>query len=247
METEDIRRAWKAALITNFSQALRKSTQYFTWQEKADFLDVLVQYVQLLQKTPNETGAFASEKIMKPFRTKLDEATKEGLFKYFYQDIAFVELNIITTETFNSLPYEERGMSDGEFEWYLRQLLHAVQMHQLGHYTLTAEDTKEENLQGVAVKGRPQRTAGDNLTKLNQEQTALLIDYFKKGRIILKDEYLTDKTAGYGFHILTGYSPDSLRIRLNKKELSKVTHTANLREVYNALIHVTNLIANDLK
>ena len=84
------------------------------------------------------------------------------------------------------------------------------------------------------------------MTKLTQEQTALLIEYLRQGRIILKDEYLNDKQAGMAFNILTGYSPDSLRMKLSPKEISNIKTKANLTELDHILTYLKILINKDL-
>lgn len=80
-------------------------------------------------------------------------------------------------------------------------------------------DKDEPTLSGVdkKIKGRMSRVAGDHLTCLNQVQTAMLIEYMQQTEMILSDHYLNDKQAGTAFGLLTGYSPDSLRLRLGKK------------------------------
>jgi hypothetical protein len=99
----------------------------------------------------------------------------------------------------------------------------------------------------IKTKGRYKRQQDDKLTKLNQEQTALLIYCLQKGRIILKDEYLNNKEAGQAFGILTGYSPDSLRQNLGKTDLPRIVTKRNIKAVHDALTNLTILIGNDIK
>jgi hypothetical protein len=250
-EQANQRAKWTRALHSNFFKALDKSTQEFTWQEKADFFELLMQYIEALQKSEEEAAVFFTDKIMKPLRSKLQPATKEKLFTYFNKELAFVELGIISTETFNALRYEEQGMTDEDFKWYLEALTRVLKSQQYFHYIYAhdgEEESKQDSVEGITnTKGRIQRSSGDNLTKLNQEQTALLINYLKENRMILRDEYLNDKQAGMAFSILTGYSPDNLRIKISKKEISKIKNKENLKELDNVLTTLKLLIERDIK
>ena len=249
MEKENNRALWCNRLVLKFSESLKKSTTEYTWQEKSDFLDVMIQFVELIETDPGEGSRFFTEKIMKPFKTKLQKPIREKLFKFFNQELAWSELEIIDAQAFNSMQ-ENQGMSDEEYEAFLHNASRILRTEQYHHFIYQQDEqsgTESESL-GVAIstKGRPQRSAGDNLTKLNQEQTALLIHFLKTGRLILKNEYLTDKAAGLAFNILTGYSPNSLRTSLSEKEITMLHTKANLTEVYNALTNVTLLIKNEL-
>lgn len=245
------RNLWQLSLVSNFSKAFERTTADFSWQEKADLIELLLQYIQLLQTSQEEATEFYTEKIMKRFRTKLQPAVKEKLFWYFDQELAFVELGIITTETFNALPPGEQGMTDEEYTHYLNLLIRAMKSLQYGHYVYASDEQDQANdsLDGLQnmTKGRPQRTPGDNLTKLNQEQTALLVTYLRKGSLIFKDEYLNDKTAGLAFALLTGFSPESLRQKISPKKNSSVVSKKNLEALHAALTNITVLINKDIK
>ncbi len=108
-----------------------------------------------------------------------------------------------------------------------------------------AEKEKEASLSGMPemkIKGKIKREREDNVTKLNQEQTALLIHFLQAGKIILKDEYLNNKEAGQAFSILTGYSADSLRQNLSKMELQRISTKKNVDIIANILTHLQLLI-----
>ena len=99
----------------------------------------------------------------------------------------------------------------------------------------------------IKTKGRYKRQYDDKLTKLNQEQTALLIYCLQKGRIILKDEYLNNKEAGQAFSMLTGYSADTLRQNLGSTDLNQIVSKKNVKAVHDALTNLTILIGNDIR
>jgi hypothetical protein len=97
------------------------------------------------------------------------------------------------------------------------------------------------------VKGAIKREPGDNLTRLNQEQTALLLHYLQNSRIVLKDEYLNNTQAGEALSMLTGYSANAMRQNLNKEEIKRLATKKNLTDLKNALISLNILVDNDLK
>jgi hypothetical protein len=103
----------------------------------------------------------------------------------------------------------------------------------------TGKDTK--------IKGKVKRERDDNVTKLNQEQTALLIYCLQAGKIILKDENLNNKEAGQAFALLTGYSADSLRQNLNKAELERISTKKNFDAISNILTSLQLLISREIK
>jgi hypothetical protein len=98
----------------------------------------------------------------------------------------------------------------------------------------------------IKTKNKTKRQPADNVTKLTQEQTALLIHFLQEGKIILKDENLNKKEAGQAFSQLTGYSADSLRQNLNKTELERIATKKNLTELHNAITKLGILVNNDL-
>lgn len=254
MESQENRQLWLRMLVNNFSKAFERSTKEFSWKEKADLIDALLLYIPLLQTAPEEAATFYSDRIMKPFRTKMQAAAKEKLFVYFDQALALVELGIISTETFNSLPPGKQGMTDEEYAVYLGNLTHTMRVIQFGHYTFTPEEDSQtaDGLHGTdenintTIKGRRKRTHADNLTKLSNEQTALLIKYLQQGGIVLQGDYLNAKTAGLALSLLTGYNADSLRQTLKKTTNDQTEVRKNLNALHSALVNVTILIKNDL-
>jgi hypothetical protein len=114
---------------------------------------------------------------------------------------------------------------------------------------LNEVDSNQKDLSGAEtkIKGKIKRTRDDNVTKLNQEQTTLLIHYLKAGKIILKGEYLNDKEAGQAFSILTGYSADSLRQSLSEAEIKRISIKKNIDAVANALMSIQLLIPKEIK
>jgi hypothetical protein len=113
-----------------------------------------------------------------------------------------------------------------------------------------ADKEKETTLSGTPdakIKGKVKRSRDDSVTKLNQEQTALLINFLQTSKIILKDEYLKNNEAGQAFSILTGFSADSLRQNLSEAALKRISTKKNIAAVSNSIISLQLLIEKELK
>lgn len=124
-----------------------------------------------------------------------------------------------------------------------KKLLQPEQLETINEWI--ADKEKEASLSGIPemkIKGKIKRDREDSVTKLNQEQTALLIHFLQAGKIILKDEYLNNKEAGHAFSILTGYSADSLRQNLSRMELERISTKKNIDMIANIFTHLQLLI-----
>jgi hypothetical protein len=109
------------------------------------------------------------------------------------------------------------------------------------------KEEKDQQLSGTGKKGMKfKRERGDNVTKLTEEQTALLAYLLSRTKITLKlgKEYgsIENKTAGEAFSMLTGFNPDNLRQSLGKEKLKQVASKKNLDAVSNALQQAINYI-----
>jgi hypothetical protein len=152
---------------------------------------------------------------------------KDMLYDYFFacrlRHVDLLQIDAFLDYHYNHY-YEDNLV---EFSRFLRILSRKYQDKMLNSdqiQTITEWlELKEKELQAQPVsglttrsKGKLKRDASDNLTCLNQEQTALLIYFLQKQRVFLKDEYLTATEAGKAFEILTGYSQNTLRMNLSK-------------------------------
>jgi hypothetical protein len=244
-------------LLSNFLKALDKSLDGLNWQEKEQFILALITYTELIETDQDKAAEHYTTQFARIFKSKLQPALRSNLFSHYIPELAFVETGVIDTETFNNLPPGEQGLTEEEFPrmlaHYLRYLKTALGMH----YVFAEDETTDteqpqveteqtHDLKGL-VKGRPNRSPGDNLTRLTMEQTALLIDYLKRSRLVFNGEYLPDKTAGTAFHLLTGYSVHTLRQSLSAKGIDAIKTKSNLKELHNLITHLTILIKNDIK
>lgn len=95
-------------------------------------------------------------------------------------------------------------------------------------------------------KARVKREAGDNITSLNLAQTAYLINLLKESKVIIKDDnLLTSKSAGEAFSLLTGYSPDTLRLKMNLKGQNELTYQDRTK-VRQILYEIVTLIDKEI-
>jgi len=92
------------------------------------------------------------------------------------------------------------------------------------------------------IKGRIPREAGDHLTTLNLNQTAMLIQFMQQTGIILKGDYLTYTQAGKAFNILTGYSAHTIRQQLGTKGEIEGVKFEDYKELHEAITRIANLI-----
>lgn len=253
-EEQRLRMMFRIKLVNRFTKALQESTEQFTWQEKTDFIEALEQYVALLREDRLEADKFSMEKILKVFRSKLQPAYRLKLFDYFEQELFGTGLEFLIPDVFEGIDMSEWEFTDEEYEKILNSIWYKLDeelvMHLVYGKTKPENETEQEpeTLAGIpGLKGRMQRVAGDNLTRLSQEQTALFIELLRFGRIILNDEHLNAKQAGMAFHILTGYSADSLRIKMNKQELKNLKTQTNLTEIHNTLTRLTLQVESEIK
>jgi hypothetical protein len=159
------------------------------------------------------------------------------------------------------LHYQLTQKYDGNFSRFTRFLTLALREHapgllenkhiktanewlQMKQAEISQESVSDEK--EIRIKGRPKRTGDDKLTALNQEQTVLLIHYLQKAKVFYQGEFLTNKQAGQAFHILTGYSADTIRQKLANHELDTVNSKKNLTDLANLCDSIKKLISNEL-
>lgn len=148
------------------------------------------------------------------------------------------------------LNYHLENSYHNDTEKYVRalQLIFRRYEHLLKPDTITtaqewiSSHQKRQGLEGneaTTKKARVKRDAGDNITSLNLAQTAYFINLLKQSKVIIKDDImLTSKTAGEAFSLLTGYSPDTLRLKMNLKGQDELTYNdrKTVRETLYGLI-----------
>ena len=104
---------WKAALSNSFHRALTESIKELTFEEKADYIESLIKYVSLLRsKQLSDAAGIYDKEFLTKFRSKLKNTEKVRLFEHFDKDLAWMLLDIISNEVFNSLPAGEQGMTE---------------------------------------------------------------------------------------------------------------------------------------
>ncbi|MHB8260345.1 MAG: hypothetical protein ACYDCN_05695 [Bacteroidia bacterium] len=129
----------------------------------------------------------------------------------------------------------------------------AAETIQTIHEWIEAKEKQQSALKGTSEKqvgkekNKVTRAAEDKKTCLSLEQTVLLIHYLQQERVFLNDEYLNDTEMGTAFEILTGYSPNTIRINLGDSHLQKNKTKINLTKVDKILSRLQIAVGNDLK
>ncbi len=159
------------------------------------------------------------------------------------------------------LDYHLLNHFSNDFEKFCRFLTLALRKYgndllERNHFLTASEWAQQKDAEmnsatdedkAIKVKGRPQRTSEDKLTALNQEQTVLLIRLLQESKGILQGDFLSNKLSGQAFHILTGFSADTIRQKLSTTELEPIRNRKNLTEVDNFLAKLRIQIGKELK
>src|SRR5574337_1284314 len=149
------RMMFRIKLMNRFSNALQKSTEEFTWQEKTDFMEALTQYIALIRQDREEAGNFAMEKILKVFRSKLQPAYRLKLFDYLEQDLFGTGLEFLIPEVFAGIEMSEWEFTDEEYMKILnsisRKLNDDLEMHLVFGKAKVEDETEQqsETLTGI--------------------------------------------------------------------------------------------------
>lgn len=171
----------------------------------------------------------------------------DSYFPFFFAG-KLSHLDLLEVDSFLNFHFEENY--ENNKEKFLRFLTLTIRRY---HYLLETDTVqtiqewislkeKTQELSGTnttnkteSFKGRPKREAGDNRTVLSAVQTALLIQYLQKTNMILGQDYLNFKQAGEAFHVLTGFSPDSLRQGVGTKGAT-IIKNEDYKELHDKLL-----------
>ncbi len=173
--------------------------------------------------------------------------SSDPFFPFFFA-CKLSHIDILNLDEFLNYHLENSYDNDTEKCFRALQLIFRRYEHLLKPDTITTANEwisvkqKNQNLSGTETstkKARVKRDSGDNITSLNLAQTAYLINLLKESRVIIKDDtILTYKTAGEAFSLLTGYSPDTLRLKTNLKGQGELTYNdrKTVREILYGII-----------
>lgn len=243
------RQKFHIAYLQKFVQDYEKSLEGFSSEERVLITDNLLAIIKCFRKDKPDydRAQELNEELHKKFKKRLTNYSNISPSEYFSEesqkhlDLQFDLKLPEAGEQKNFFNKEEQDNFLNKAENLLKNRKRNLYLQMEG-----ADDENTGGLQGK-TKGKTKRERDDNVTKLNQEQTALLIYYLQSAKIILRDEYLNNKEAGQAFSILTGYSADSLRQNLNKSELQRISSKKNIDAVANALTTIQLLIDRELK
>jgi hypothetical protein len=191
-----------------------------------------------------------NEELLQKYGKRLAKYSGVALVDYFHKgSLKFIDLQ-------NKLKLKDAGeqeshLTEEEYAYFLKRTKILLGVLKAERY-LKSEPRKEDNNGTIGGTGKTkvlvERKPNDLLqSKLNQEQSVLLIHFLRKSRTIRDEDYLKDNAAGDGFSTLTGFSAISLRLGLGKKELKRIKTKTNLKELEKAITNMSLLIANDIR
>lgn len=187
------------------------------------------------------------------------EAT-DSFFPYFFA-CKLSHIDILELDEFLNYHLENSFDTDTEKYCRLLQLVFRRYEHLIKPDTITtanewiSKEQKKPGLSGTEVNSdthisirrpRIKREASDNVTSLNLSQSAYLAVLLKQSKVAIKDDtILTQQSAGAAFHILTGYSENTIRQEMNLKGQSNLTYQ-DRKAVRELLYSIVLLIDKDI-
>ena len=246
-------------LARKYMKDYEASAAEFPEDKRVEFLEHLLESLDIVEAymsspTKENWKVFADKEnaFLKKHGKRLKIYRQKRMYLYYGDSIVLCEKAIYTTEEWNSLSREKQKLNPEEFSEFAKCCRNSLYLDR--EFLLleqSPEDERKEGLNGTfegkgnGKKRKIKRTANDNLTCLNQAQTALLIYYLQQERVFLKDELLKKTDAGAAFEILTGYSQETLRQELGK--LKDHQNKINLKEIDNLLTRLKIAIDKALK
>jgi hypothetical protein len=160
-----------------------------------------------------------------------------------YQLETYFERNIVKFKRLVSLAIRKHG----------KELLKEEQIKTIEEWVAMIEiepalsGTEPKSEINISIR-RPKikRDKNDKITALNLAQVAYLAVLLKQSNIALKDDIiLTQESMGAAFHILTGYSENTLRQAMNLKGQNELTYP-DRKTVREILYTIISLIDKDI-
>jgi hypothetical protein len=216
-----------------------------------DCFDLIDVYLNEPTKLNYEPYKLKEDAFLKVHKGLLKPYVQLKMFLYFGSDIVLIEKEVLTKENYNSSATQEQSLSYEQWQLFFtlcRNLLYFEKktclLNQSPDYSLTGV---ESNVEQPFKRGRSamRRDASDNWTVLNVEETVSFIHYLQKTKVFLKEEYLSDKDASLAFEILTGYSRNTIRVKLG--QIHHEHSFAHGKTLIKQLENVIQLINESLK
>lgn len=249
-----------ARLAMKFADDCEKVMKHYTIEEQLELYKYLRELFRMYLEGTESTKENLKwmEDEIERLQRKLGQNYKHfmfgGILKYLVFDFLLATKDIYTREEFNTLKGGEQILSASEKAMFLDLAMRVIKTSITDLYLQSPPEgeaalkgKEEEKTETIRSKGKIKREREDNLTRLNQEQTTLLVHFLQAGKIILRDEYLNNKEAGQAFSVLTGYSADSIRQNLSETELKRISNKKNLDSLSNALTSLQLLIDKERK
>jgi hypothetical protein len=262
-----------ALLATKFKKDYREAAQSFPPDRKIELYEHLIECLKIYESMLYDPSDESWDKYInlenvfhKKEGKRLKVYSEKDMTIYFGDVNAFVKKGVFTPEQWKSFEPEKkeftidwamffiglcRGMLIMECKSIWLELPPEDELEQKTttnldptnqQIELNGNEAKEYRIE-PPIRNRSKREADDNMTKLNQEQSVLLLDYLISHRYFLNGEYLRKNLAGLGFEILTGYSKTTTRQSLS--DIEKIRTRKNLKEIEDLLKSVLISIDKD--
>ncbi len=247
-------------LATKFIKDYTASIAKFPQDKKVEFLEHLLESFDIIEKyfanaTSENYKIYANKEnaFLKKHGTRLKMYRQTRMYLYYGDHGLLIEKDIYTPDEWNVLGKEQRLSADeyAEFIDLCRSRLYLERdffMLRQNPEDEIAEKNAKENLDGATTNlkiSKLKRTRQDKMTCLSEQQTVLLIHYLKQERAFLNGEFLKDSDAGKAFAVLTGYSPNTMRIDLG--DVPEIKNKDNLKELDILFAKLRIAIGKDLK
>lgn len=248
-----------AFLSRKYMQDCEASLADFPDNKKVEFLEHLLECFDIIEKyfanpTPENYKVYANKEnaFLKKHGTRLKMYRQTRMYLYYGDHGLLIEKDIYTPDEWNELGKEQRLSEDEYAEFidlcrsrlYLERDFFMLKQSPEDEIEVVEKNKLKETsepLDGLIDFPNFKRFKGgrkphDNLTCLNQEQTALLMYYLQHENVFLKSHYLDDTTMGIAFEILTGYSFNTLRQSVGKCTKSKTPQS--VKEISKLLVRL---------
>jgi hypothetical protein len=248
-------------LATKFIKDYTASIAKFPQDKKVEFLEHILQCFDIVEKywanQTNQNWKIYADKenaFLKKHGNRLKMYRQTRMYLYYGDRHLLSEKGVYTTDEWNELSHEKQILSPEEFSDFFticRNYLYNERDYLLLEQNPEdeiAEKNAKENLDGATTNlkiSKLKRTRQDKMTCLSEQQTVLLIHYLKQERAFLNGEFLKDSDAGKAFAVLTGYSPNTMRIDLG--DVPEIKNKINLIELDNLFAKLRIAIGKDLK
>jgi len=232
-----------------FGQAYDAALEGLGPEEKLDITNHLLALIKCFQQEKPDYDKIKelTDVLYKKYRKRLSNYDNSQVYEYFTEQ-SLKHLDLQFELEIPNAGREDNYFTQEQHQRFLRDT-ESYLLNEKRFTYLSSDEPEQEPLEGLKTKtrGKIKRDREDNMTCLNQEQTALLVYCLRRTKVILPEAYLSNKETGLAFSILSGYSADTLRQNLSKSELARLATEKNAEAVTKALKDMQKLIEDEIQ